>query len=71
MDAHVEIVRQQKIAMSESGACLLSIPPIENLFHLVRKESDRLAITENKVYETYNEFAKRVKYLYIFPHANC
>ena len=56
MDAHVKIVRQQKIAMSESGACLVSIPPrspdinpIENLFHLVRKESDRQAIAENKV----------------------
>ena len=56
-----------KIAMSESGATLLSIPPrspdinpIENLFHLVRRELDRQAISENKVYETYNEFATRV-----------
>ena len=56
-----------KLAMSESGASLLSIPPrspdinpIENLFHLVRRELDRQAITENKVYETYNEFATRV-----------
>ena len=56
-----------KIAMNESGACLLSIPPrspdinpIENLFHLVRKELDRQAIAENKVSETYNEFANRV-----------
>ena len=54
--------------MSESGACLLSIPPrspdinpIENLFHLVRKELDRQAIAENKVYETYNEFANTFK----------
>ena len=53
--------------MSESGATLLSIPPrspdinpIENHFHLVRRELDRQAISENKVYETYNEFATRV-----------
>lgn len=56
-----------RIAMSESGASLLSIPPrsshinpIENLFHLVRRELDRQAISKNKVYETYNKFATRV-----------
>ncbi len=56
-----------KMAMSESEADLLSIPPrspdinpIENLFHLVRRELDRQAISGNIVQETYKEFATRV-----------
>ena len=52
-----------KTAWSEFGAELLSIPPrspdinpIENLFHLVRRELDRQALTGNITHETYEEF---------------
>ena len=56
-----------KMAMSESDADLLSIPPrspdinpIENLFHLVRRELDRQAIDGTITQEPYEEFATRV-----------
>ena len=52
-----------KTALWEIGSELLSIPPrspdinpIENLFHLVRRELDRQALTGNITHETYEEF---------------
>ena len=55
-----------KTALSEFGAELLSIPPrspdinpIANLFHLVRRELDRQALSGNITHETYEQFSSR------------
>lgn len=41
------------------GSC--DINPIENVFNLVKRELQRQAIKNNITYETYEQFAERVK----------
>ncbi len=56
------------MAVCEIGATRLSIParspdlnPIENFFHIVKKQLKRQAIERNLTWESYSDFVKRVK----------
>ena len=58
--------------MKSIRAKLLSIPPrspdinpIENLFHLIKRQLNNDAITRNMTKETFEEFAARVKHTII------
>lgn len=55
-------------ALQEVGAKLFVIParspdvnPIENVFHLVKRELERQALERNLTFETFSQFAERVK----------
>lgn len=64
-----------KMALKECDADLLSIParspdinPIENLFHLVRRELNRQSLSGNITHETYEQFSSRVSQTFkLFP----
>ena len=64
-----------KMALKGCDADLLSIParsadinPIENLFHLVRRELDRQSLSGNITHETYEQFSSRLsKTFKLFP----
>ena len=44
------------------------INPIENLFHLVRRELDRQSLSGNITHETYEQFSSRVSQTFkLFP----
>ncbi len=54
-------------AMNESGATLFAIPPrspdlnpIENLFHIVKNQLDKQALSEAIHQETWQQFTARV-----------
>ena len=54
-----------KIVMQRKRLCRIpprspDINPIENLFHLVRRELDRQALSGNITHETYEQFSSRV-----------
>ena len=60
------------MAIKSIRAKLLSIPPrrpdinpIENLFHLIKRQLNKDAIARNMTKETFEEFATRVKHTII------
>ena len=62
------VSRSAKTAMDEVGCRMFGIParspdlnPIENIFHLVRKNIQKDALTKEIKKETFSEFSKRVQ----------
>ena len=67
-DCPIQNCAKARRALASVKAKLFAIPtrscdinPIENVFNLVKRELQRQAIKNNITYETYEQFAERVK----------